>query len=64
MPTFVCVLTGLNIWHITRPMFVLIGEGWHVVVPIICLTMEPQLRHIKNTRTEKRKVPLFACTLW
>jgi hypothetical protein len=35
-------------------MFVLIGEGWHVVVPIICLTMEPQLRNIKNTRTETK----------
>jgi hypothetical protein len=29
-------------------MFVLIGEGWHVLVPVICLTMEPQLRHIVN----------------
>ena len=27
-------ILGLHVWYITRPMFVLIAYGWHVVVPL------------------------------
>ena len=36
--------TGLSIWFITRPMFILIGHGWHIMVPIACLTLDKELR--------------------
>jgi len=37
-------LLGLSVWFITRPMFILIGHGWHIMVPIACLTLDKELR--------------------
>ena len=43
-------------------MFVLIGEGWHVLVPVICLTMEPTLRH--NILQKFSTISLYATKLY
>jgi len=37
-------LLGLSVWFITRPMFILIGHGWHIMVPVACLTLDKELR--------------------
>jgi len=37
-------LLGLSVWFITRPMFILIGHGWHIMVPLACLTLDKELR--------------------
>jgi len=37
------VLLGMSVWFITRPMFALIGLGWHLMVPLACLTLDKEL---------------------
>jgi len=36
-------ILGTHVWYITRPMFMLIGHGWHIAVPLICLLQDKEL---------------------
>ena len=36
-------ISGSHVWYITRPMFMLIGHGWHVAVPLLCVLQDKEL---------------------
>lgn len=37
-------LLGTSVWHITRPMFVLVSQVWHFMVPLACLTLDRDMK--------------------
>ena len=36
--------TGLSVWLIARPMFALVGLGWHLLTPAACCLLDQRLR--------------------
>merc|ERR1711874_953056 len=52
-------LLGLSVWFITRPMFILIGHGWHFMVPLACLTLDKELRREWPGRILVREIREF-----
>jgi len=56
-------LLGASVWYITRPMFAYISYAFHIAVPLICLTQDPDLkqhlptipRRLKEISLKKRK---------
>lgn len=38
-------LLGMTLWYITRPMFILVGHGWHIVVPLSCFVLDKDLKN-------------------
>jgi len=52
-------LLGLSVWFITRPMFILIGHGWHIMVPLACLTLDKELRREWPGRILVREIREF-----
>jgi len=37
-------LLGMTLWYMTRPMFTLVGHGWHIVVPLSCFILDKDLK--------------------
>jgi len=38
------VLLGLSVWLVARPMFALVGLGWHLLTPAACCLLDQRLR--------------------
>jgi len=38
------LLLGLSVWLIARPMFALVGLGWHLLTPAACCLLDQRLR--------------------
>ena len=38
------VVSGITLWYITRPVFILVGHCWHIVVPLSCFILDKDLK--------------------
>ena len=38
------VVSGMTLWYITRPVFILVGHCWHIVVPLSCFILDKDLK--------------------
>jgi len=38
------ILLGLSVWLIARPMFALVGLGWHLLTPAACCLLDQRMR--------------------
>jgi len=45
-----------NYWQITRPIFTMIGHGWHIAIPLLCLYLDHELyKYIPRGRVFARR---------
>jgi len=44
-------MQGESVWLITRPIFAMIGHGWHIAIPFLCLSQDKELyKHLPSFR--------------